>query len=78
MMGWGYGSVGKVPAWHAQSPRFDPQHLIKLAMVMCACNCNPLEVEAGGLEILGHLTLHGEFEARLYCNRCWLQGVNYK
>lgn len=71
-MGWGYSSVGKVPAWYAQSPRFDSQHLIKLAMVICACDCNPLEVEAGGPEILGHL--HGEFEAGLCCNWCWFQG----
>jgi hypothetical protein len=36
-----------------------------LGMVVCTCNCNTQEAEAGGLQVRGQPELHSEFQASL-------------
>lgn len=47
-------------------------------MVAHTCNPTTLEVEAGGLEVLGHVQLHTEFIASLKYMGCCKEGIKNK
>lgn len=47
-------------------------------MVAHTCNPSTLEVEAGGVEVLGHVQLHTEFIASLKYMGCWKEGIRNK
>lgn len=46
--GCGYGSVGRVPGWHAQGPGFGPQHYMSRACSMF-CSARSREGEVDGV-----------------------------
>lgn len=50
---WGCSSVGGMPASHAQSSGFQPQHRIKPTVIAHACTSSTLEETAGRPEVPG-------------------------
>lgn len=66
-------ALGKVLAWHAQTPGFSPSKHIKSGIVVYTCNPSTQEIGTGESEkSRSSLATHSKFDASLRCSRLYL------